>query len=232
MRPRQDIAALHRFLDSDDYDLIILDTPPSRHAIRFLDAPKRVQRFLDKRIFQLFLPRRGLLGRVADRVIDEVLERSFGADVSKDLRIFFSHFTPILEHLEANQEEMERFFKSPSLSFLLITTPSATLLPEVRFFEQETRERRDLRLGGFLLNRCPTPASTLPQALQLKIAESDGLRAGISELRKELTQRRALVHKLSQELQGRAPLYHLPELGESASQLEGIIRLSDLILES
>jgi anion-transporting ArsA/GET3 family ATPase len=52
------VEALHGFVADDSYDLIILDTPPSRNALHFLDAPERAGRFLDKRIFNLFVPGR------------------------------------------------------------------------------------------------------------------------------------------------------------------------------
>ncbi|MEE2645454.1 MAG: ArsA-related P-loop ATPase, partial [Myxococcota bacterium] len=90
------IEALHRFIGDARYELIILDTPPSRHALRFLDAPTRVQRFLDRRIFQLFLPQRGLIGRVAGRINAEVLDPAFGPAVNPQLRELFEDFSPIL----------------------------------------------------------------------------------------------------------------------------------------
>ena len=71
------VEALHTFLQDDAYDLIILDTPPARHALRFIDSPQRIASFLDKKIFQLFVPSQaGLLGRVASRVIDDASSKA------------------------------------------------------------------------------------------------------------------------------------------------------------
>ena len=227
------IEALHRFIRDARYELIILDTPPSRHALRFLDAPTRVQRFLDRRIFQLFLPQRGLIGRVAGRIIDEVLDRAFGPAVNRQLREFFEDFSPILAHLEENQREMERFFQSDALSFLLVTTPNQTLLAELQFFAEETRGRRKLHLGGLLLNRCPMSGAAVlsPEALD-QIKASPPLQESLDRLRAEGATRRATVEGFVAQLSNETPLYMLPDLGTVASSLEGIIQLSDEILDA
>lgn len=148
------VEALHTFLQGDDYDLIILDTPPSRHALRFIDSPQRVAAFLDKKIFQLFVPSQtGLLGRVASRVIDEVLDRAFGEEPRRELKQFFELFSRLLDHLNSNQAEMSKMFQSEDVQFFMVTTARLDAIDEAERFATETRAR-GLNLGGFFLNRC------------------------------------------------------------------------------
>src|SRR5437868_11815718 len=64
------MEALHRFVQEGRYDIVILDTPPSRHALDFLEAPERLSRFLDGKIFRLFLPKEGgFFHRATGRII-------------------------------------------------------------------------------------------------------------------------------------------------------------------
>ena len=76
------------------YDLIILDTPPSRNALDFLEGPSRLGSFLDGRIFQLFLPgeKKGLIRRAASGLIQRVGSAVFGDETFQDFQDFFHGF--------------------------------------------------------------------------------------------------------------------------------------------
>jgi len=149
------VEALHGFLKSDAYDLIVLDTPPSRHALRFIDSPQRVASFLDKRIFHLFVPSQtGIIGRVASRLVDEVLDRAFGEESRRELKQFFELFSRLLDHLNRNQNEMSSIFQSDDVRFFMVTTARLDAVDEAQRFTDETQQR-GLNLGGFFLNRCP-----------------------------------------------------------------------------
>ena len=144
------IEALYQFIQSQTYDLIILDTPPSRHALRFLDAPQRVASFLDKRIFKLFVPdRSGLVGRMAGRVLDEVLDRAFGVHVRKELQEFFELFSQILDHLNQNQTAMSDLFRSSIVTFFLVTSVQSDVIDEAVYFQSQATARA-LPFAGFL----------------------------------------------------------------------------------
>src|SRR5262249_485995 len=83
------METLHRFVAENRYDLVVLDTPPSRHALDFLEAPERLSRFLDSKIFRLFLPKEnGLIHRAASKVVARILSGVFGDEFATELTLF------------------------------------------------------------------------------------------------------------------------------------------------
>ncbi|MGB0646413.1 MAG: ArsA family ATPase [Bradymonadia bacterium] len=147
------VEALCGFVSTDRYDLVILDTPPSRDALRFLDAPLRANAFLDRRIFNLFIPSEGgLIRRMATKLVEQVMDVAFGRNTREDLQQFFLLFGSLLGHLNANQSEMQQFFRAETVGFLMVTSPSELALKETRFFRSKTEEL-GLRVCGVVLNR-------------------------------------------------------------------------------
>ena len=83
------VEALHGFIRDDHYDLVVLDTPPSRDALRFLDAPSRATAFLDRRIFQLFVPgSENPIRQAATRMFERLLDLAFGQQARRELQQF------------------------------------------------------------------------------------------------------------------------------------------------
>ena len=234
------VEALHAFIHEGRYDLIILDTPPSRHALRFIDSPQRVAAFLDKRIFQLFVPKKsGVLGRVAARVLDEVLDRIFGEESRRELKQFFELFSRLLDHLNGNQAEMERVFKGEETVFYLVTTARTDAFDEAKRFAEEVVQR-GLNLGGFLLNRClrETDSSqpltdSIRETLE-ELADRPELVEGVMQVLEARIDTRDRAEKLQEQvatdLAATGELISLYELTEDASTLEGIRVLTDQLV--
>lgn len=233
------VEALHGFLNDQAYDLIILDTPPSRHALRFIDSPKRVASFLDKRIFRLFVPSKtGVLGRVASKVVDEVLDRAFGEESRRELKQFFELFSRLLDHLNGNQAEMETVFRRPETCFYLITTVREDAIDEAQRFADEV-STRGLHLGGFILNRVSAdsesnehPPLSLTDALAL-----DGLPDRGSALIEAIEGRlhrdeqvKQMRQTVMNTLSSRGALIKLGELTSDAGTLEGISGLAEQLI--
>ena len=226
------VEALRGFVKDRAYDLIVLDTPPARHALRFLDAPERVAGFLDKRIFKLFVPdRTGLMGRIAGRVIDEVLERAFGVKTRDELKQFFELFSQILDHLNGNQQEMKAFFRSELISFYLVTTPHQEVIEEASYFREQVQERA-LKFGGLILNRS--------SAVEARGAELEAQLEALAALAPKLTERlsaqlltaqreRLELSAQLKRLSAEAPMIRVPELGQRAARLEGLAALAEAL---
>jgi anion-transporting ArsA/GET3 family ATPase len=238
------VEALHQFLKTDRFDLIVLDTPPARHALRFIDSPERVASFLDKRIFRLFVPgKTGLIGKVASKVIDEVLERAFGEVTSKELKQFFELFSRLLAHLNQNQTEMADIFRGDDVAFFLVTTAREDALVEAQLFAREVLNRQ-LQLGGFFLNRCPnTQAETVTldqlsdrcRKLIFDVLKDDEATVKLFDTLREplLTTHRG--HKLrletSEKLKHLGQTFMLGELDTDASSLAGINQLATALIK-
>ena len=151
------MKALHRFLTESHYELIILDTPPSRHALDFLEAPTRVAQFLEGRIFQLFLPSiqkqgpAGFLRRAASSAVHRVFSAVFGEDFAADLTDFFGSFSEIFSSLNRDLSEMQGILRSPQSAFLLVSAPTQASVDEALHFYQKTIEK-SLPFSGFVFN--------------------------------------------------------------------------------
>ncbi len=234
------VEALHAFVGDDQYDLVVLDTPPSRNALRFLDAPDRVGAFLDRRIFNLFVPGEGgVIRRVASRLIEKVLDTTFGEDTRRDLQVFFELFSQILGHLNKNQHDMRAFFQSEAVSFLLVTSPAREAVTEAFFFEKKTREELGLHLGGYVLNRSLAWAADLPMPDTLRrpvdapaaLGRALGRLAPLAQAEAQLARTHA---DLASELRNRAGdhgfAWVLPRLPDGAGALEALIGLADALM--
>ena len=149
------VEALHRFIHEDRYDLVVLDTPPSRNALQFLDAPARAGRFLDTRIFHLFMPNQSTsrLRRAATKVIDGILDKVLGPRTRVELQEFFVMFSEVLTQLNHNAAEIETFFARDDISFLAVTSPQQEALREAFYFESETGASLGIKLEGYVLSR-------------------------------------------------------------------------------
>jgi anion-transporting ArsA/GET3 family ATPase len=229
------VEALHGFVADDAYDLIVLDTPPSRNALRFLDAPDRVGGFLDRRIFNLFVPGdAGMIRRAANALITRVLDLALGKPTREELQSFLALFGALLAHLNRNQSQMRTFLKSDAVGFVLVTSPERAALDEVFAFEQRARETLHLPVAGFVLNA--TLANRARWPLPIVEDAPAALREAVTRLRRaaetEQTQARthlALIDTLSARVR-RGFVWALPRLGTDASDLAALIQLADALL--
>jgi len=147
------LKALGEFIDSGRYDRIILDTPPSRHALDFLDAPSRVAEFLEGRIFQMFVPvERGWLGRAAGSVVEKVVSTVFGENFSREMREFIGLFSGVFQYLNADLSRVREFLAGPDAGFVVVTSPRPAPLDEAQFFLKRA-EALKLPVLGLVINQ-------------------------------------------------------------------------------
>jgi len=234
------VEALHEFVTSGKYDLVILDTPPSRNALRFLDAPSRAGSVLDRRIFRLFVPgEENLIRQAASRIIEKVLDITLGEGARKELQEFFQLFEGILLHLNRNQGEMKKFFAGDEISFVLVVSPTQAAVEEAFYFEQKTREL-ELPLAGFVLNRSLAWASGRPMPSR-SLLDDDASEVEVSAVRKmgglakpendQIMQHLKILEDLQQHSEGKGFAWVLPELSAEASDLEALSHLAEHLSE-
>jgi anion-transporting ArsA/GET3 family ATPase len=227
------VKALYEFDQKDTYDLIILDTPPSRDALRFLDAPDRASAFLDRRIFNLFVPGEGgAIRRLATKLLERVMDLSFGRDTRVELQQFFQLFGALLFQLNHNQAEMKRFFESDSVAFVLVTSPAEAALTEAKFFARRATVELGLNVAGVMLNKSLAHAESwsMPEAgddLDVSLASA------LKKLRTFADREREAMEAHSQLARGLLDLTaqmgwvcRLPHLGPDASTLDGLVSLA------
>ena len=229
------VEALHTFVRDERYDLVVLDTPPSRDALRFLDAPTRATAFFDRRVFQLFVPgSRNRIRQAATRMFEGLLDLAFGQRARSEIQQFFELFEHVLAYLSRSQGEMRDFFGGPGIGFLLVSSPSIEALEEARYFEEKTRTL-SLPLVGSVLNRSRAWAIDLPLPDEARLPPDApaALRSGLAKLRpiaeaelREAERHQAIMTGLA-ERSGDRFVLALPELPTAASDLESLVTLAD-----
>ncbi|MDJ0869591.1 MAG: ArsA-related P-loop ATPase [Myxococcota bacterium] len=229
------VEALHGYVRDDRYDLVILDTPPSRDALRFLEAPSRATAFLDQRILRLFLPgSENRIRQAATKLFEGLLDRGLGAAVRQELQQFLLLFEQVLQYLNRSQGEMRDYFSSPDVIFLLVSSPRAEALEEAFYFEERTRAL-SLPLAGYILNRSRAFAAHRPMPSEVTLpADAPAPAQRALEKLEALAlpeARSARDHeRLRGELAARAGgglALALPELPAGASDLESLVALAD-----
>jgi anion-transporting ArsA/GET3 family ATPase len=143
------------------YGQVILDTPPTRQALDFLEAPARILGFLDSGALRVALKdwfdeeghlrassRWGVLGRRAERFLDEVV----GLDLLRDMAEFFQAFGPLYEGFRERAQAVEQLLRSPKTQFVLVAGPGEERIPDTLFFARRL-EQAGFHLGPILVNR-------------------------------------------------------------------------------
>jgi anion-transporting ArsA/GET3 family ATPase len=146
---------LHELYEEGGYDLIVVDTPPSRHALDFLDAPQRLTRLLDNRIFRfLMMPTRTYV-RVASSAVQRFLRtvgKVVGGDVLDDIVAFFRAFEGMEAGFRARAARVDELLLAASTAFVLITSPRRDAVDEAEFFAGRLRES-ELSVAALVVNR-------------------------------------------------------------------------------
>jgi anion-transporting ArsA/GET3 family ATPase len=162
---------------SNEWDLIVVDTPPSRSALDFLDAPERLGRFLDGRLIKL-LTAPVKAGRPFGRVLNVgisvmtgTLTKLLGAQVLRDAQTFITAFDTMFGGFRERAETTYKLLQAPGTSFLVIATPEPDALREASYFVQRLDEER-MPLAGLILNRVHGPIKPGGDVNRLSAARS------------------------------------------------------------
>src|SRR5207237_3563861 len=163
---------LYELNDEDRFDLIVMDTPPTRNAVDFLDAPRRLTRMLDNRIFRwLMMPTRAYLRAVsvATQAFLRTISRVVGSEVIKDVVNFFQAFEGMEEGFRGRAQEVLELLGDERTAFILVTSPRRAAVEEGVFFAEKLTEA-DLDVEALIVNR-------IHPGLGDGMAESDRQRA-------------------------------------------------------
>jgi anion-transporting ArsA/GET3 family ATPase len=174
---------------ADEWDLIVVDTPPSRSALDFLDAPQRLGRFLDGRLLRLLTAPAKVGGRAYLRVLNAgvgvvtgVLTKILGTQVLRDVQTFVTALDTMFGGFRERAEYTYQLLRAPGTAFLVVAAPEDDALREASYFVERLDTER-MPLAGLLLNRVQRlPAAQLSAARSLAAAEvlqpADADRAG------------------------------------------------------
>ncbi|MFN2506632.1 MAG: ArsA family ATPase [Acidimicrobiales bacterium] len=198
---------LYELSTDDRFDLIVVDTPPTRNALDFVDAPRRLTRFLDNRIFRLLmLPTRvGIKAvNVAAQTFLRTISRVVGGDVVTDAVAFFQAFEGMENGFRDRAQRVLDLLAEPATAFVVVSSPRRDAVAEAEFFASKLGEA-GIPVQGLVLNRMQ------PRFVTGWTPEADRERA-----------RTLAGTALGQLWQNLADLHALADAEEA--QVEGIIR--------
>lgn len=227
------IAKLYELDREGGFDVLVLDTPPSRNALDFLDAPDRLTGFLEGRALRVFLAPSGLAARVMGRgtsVVFGVLGRVTGVDLLNDLSTFFKALGGLLDGFRERAKGVKRLLADPATTFLIVTSPEREPVEEAIFFRGKLREAR-MPFGGLIVNRVhvlpegltPGDAETVGEELRgdLGTALAEKVAATVRDAELLAERDAAAIARLRREVDDPAPVL-IPELDDDVHDVDGL----------
>jgi anion-transporting ArsA/GET3 family ATPase len=144
---------LYEIHSESDYDLIVVDTPPTRNALDFLDAPQRMADFFSSRLLRwLIVPYRSRLVNVATKPFYSIADRILGTEFLADISEFFILFQSMYSGFVERSESVGRLLSDRRTTFIVVSTLEAVPLREAEYFAEQLVSRR-LHLGAIVLNK-------------------------------------------------------------------------------
>jgi len=240
----QEFTAIAKLYDLDregDYDLLVLDTPPSRNALDFLDAPGRLTTFLEGSTLKALLRQTGLGMRVIGRgaaPLLSALRRVTGVELVSDLATFFGLLGDMTDDFSARAKQVELMLRSPSTSFLLVTSAQRASIEEA-IWMRRMLEESGLPFAGVIVNRFHHDLVGDSELGEISAELAKRLRP---ELARRVAENLADYHllarrdelgleRLTAELDGR-PLLAVPQLDDDVHDVEGLLRVHRYLFAS
>jgi anion-transporting ArsA/GET3 family ATPase len=228
------IAKLYELDQEQDFDLLVLDTPPSRNALDFLYAPRRLTAFLDGRALKTFVRPTGLgmrtFGRGAAPLLG-ALRRITGVDLLSDLSTFFGLLGETTESFSLRATKVQAMLTAPTTAFLLVTSAQREPIAEALWLRR-TLEEIGVPFSGVVVNRVHHDilAGREPDELDATLVEELGPRlaravaANFHDYHVLARRDERNVAVLARELEGK-PLLLVPYLDDDVHDLEGLWRM-------
>lgn len=221
-----------------EFDLLVLDTPPTRNALDFLDAPKRLTQFIEGKSLRVFMKPTGLAAKVAGRgasVALGVMKRIVGFDLIADLAEFFNAFSGMVDGFQARAKRVNKLLADPETCFLVVCGPQGEPINEAVYFHRKLVEAK-LPFGGVIVNKVHYPAEQLrgvepvdlPATLAAKL-EDDALAqrvaANFSDYQALAERDARNIEHLASELRTKGVI-RVPHLDEDVHDLAGLAEIN------
>lgn len=166
-----------QLVERGEWDLIVVDTPPSRSALDFLDAPQRLGRFLDGRMIRLLTAPARAGGKAYLKVVSasfgvftKVMTRILGNDLLGNVSSFVASLETMFGGFRERAEQTYQLLKAADTAFLVVASPEPDALREASFFV-ERLQQESMPLAGVVLNRVRVAGNGLSQQKALAAAE-------------------------------------------------------------
>lgn len=229
------LEKLYTAYESGQYDLIILDTPPTKHAIDFLNAPQKLSALFSEGVAKWFRDpegkKSGFFGHLLQtgtRQVLKVLENLTGSQFIRELGDFFMNIEQWQGKLLQRTVDVHRMLVSHTTKFVLVTSFDQAKLKEAEYFSREIK-KGGYHLDTVILNRI------FPTWLDLKAEKKGGPDQALVDLYEQMksfyNHRDTLYQQFESRMEKEAQVLRIPDLVQDISDLSGLEALSDLIGE-
>jgi anion-transporting ArsA/GET3 family ATPase len=226
------VAKLFELDRSGRFDVLVLDTPPSRNALDFLDAPDRLAGFLEGRALRVFLAPTGLAARVVGAgtsVVFSVLRRLTGVDLLDDLAVFFRALGGLVDGFRERAEGVKALLADPATTFLIVSSPEREPVEEAIFFRGKLADH-GMPFGGLVVNRVHAlnGAGGSPGADPEALADALGAKLA-AKVARAYAEERALAERDAAAIErlraetGEADPAIVPQLAGDVHDIDGLV---------
>lgn len=232
---------LGQLIDENRWNLILVDTPPSRSALDFLDAPQRLGRFLDGRMVRLLAAPAKAGGRIGARVVgagmtlfSRVITRILGTQLLDDISSLVAALETMFGGFRARAQATYELLRAPGMAFLVVASPEPDALREASYFIDRLRAE-DMPLAGLVLNRVHEPLAELSagraDAAAEVLAESnqpDHVAIAALQVHAELVRRYDAERRLADRFRAAHRDVAIATIGARATDVHDLDGLRDL----
>jgi anion-transporting ArsA/GET3 family ATPase len=222
---------LYELHADERFDVVVVDTPPTRSALDFLDAPDRLMRFLDHRLYRILMtPTRAYLKAVnlAAQTFLRTVSRVVGSDAISDAIAFFQAFDGMEAGFRDRAEHVQKLLHSTETAYVVVASPRRDAVEEARYFTTTLRASH-LPVAALVLNRMH------PSFPAVNAVSEDGslapFLANLAELRAVAEAEQAAVEPLVAEVSD-APVARVPVLATDVHDLDGLAEIAARLFAS
>jgi anion-transporting ArsA/GET3 family ATPase len=228
---------LYELVEEGGFDLVVVDTPPSRNALDFLDAPRRLTHFLGNRVFRaLMTPTRAGLKvvGVAAHALLRTISKVAGADIVQDAVAFFQAFEGMEEGFRARAGRVRELLAQPGTAFVLVASPRPDSVEEAVHFAGKLAES-DMSVTALVVNRVQPRFADDDRVAALPRSGTPGRDSALDQLIGNLRGYTATSDREEQataDLRAKiapAPVYRVPLLDGDVHDLAGLGTIADLL---
>ncbi len=235
---------LYELAVEGDYDLVVVDTPPTRNALDFLEAPQRLAHFLDHRLYKVLMaPTRGIVRavNVAAQALVRAMSKVVGAEVVGDAMAFFAAFEGMEQGFKDRAAAVDELLSDEETAFVLVASPKADTVAEAGYFTERLHES-GISVQALIVNRMQPDfdgehgRAARPEALRERAASLAG--TALADHFTCLADARSLALGESANLEGitarvePAPVVRVPILPFEVSDLASLQALGDVMFDS
>jgi anion-transporting ArsA/GET3 family ATPase len=220
---------LYELHGDDRFDLVVVDTPPTRNALDFVEAPRRLTRFLDNRLFRLLMlpARTGIRAvNIATQAFLRTVGKVVGSDVVTDAVTFFQTFEGMEDGFRQRAARVSELLVDPTTAFVLVSSPRRDAVRETEFFAEKLGDA-GIAVQALVVNRMHPRFSPSPSVSVATAAAGTPLAPllqNVAELSRMADGEEAHVAALATRLA--APAVRVPELETDVHDLPGLARVA------